>query len=269
MKPEHALHTVNIVRVNDSKFNAPYVYRTVLPSNGYLYGGRFPGGEVLVKPMTASEEGLLASNKSDKGSIVDVLCRRCLVECPVPYDELLVSDIFYLLLVIRNISYGSDYRFTIQCSNCGTKYSRAIQIPEGLRVLALTEADDCEPYEVRLPISKDVLAFRLLRHRDEESIRRYAKNRYVKTVEEGDPSYCIRLSTHIESVNGQVLDAVQKLSYVEHMIAADVCAFKDELELRDFGASLILDSECPACGYAAEQLLPFDRTFFRPERAVS
>jgi hypothetical protein len=267
MEPERSLHTTNITRVTDERFKRPYVYRISLPSNGFLYDGRLPGGEVFISPMVAADESLLGSQKSDKVSIIDTLCRRNLVECAVPYEDLLVSDTFYILMCLRNVSYGSLYQFQLQCPQCGVKYHKDVKVPEDMRVTRLSEEDDCEPYPCELPMNGDKLTFRLLRNRDEISIRRYAKSRYQQSVEEGDPAYCIRLATHIETINGEKRDAVQKLRYVENLIAADVSQLKEEIKARDFGADLILNSECPACGFAGEEILPFDANFFRVQRA--
>ncbi len=266
MKPEHV---VNIERIKEDRFKRPYVYRFSLPSNGILYGGKFPGGELYVAPMTASEEGLLGSQKSDKVSVIDTICKRCIVECPVAFEDLLVSDTFFLLMCIRNISYGSSYEFSLTCPNCATKYHRVVKIPDGLRVTRLSEEDDCEPYPVTLPMSGDTLGFRLLRNKDEESIRRYARSRYSKTIEEGDPSYCIRLATHIETINGEKVDGVKRLNYVEQMLAADSDALKEAISSRDFGASISLEGDCPACGYTSEEFVTFDRNFFRAGGAKS
>lgn len=267
MKPEKPNHDPSIVRVNEDKYKRPYVFRVSLPSNGFLYEGRFPGGECLISPMTASEEGLLSSQKSDKAGIVDTICRRCIVEMPVPYEDMLVSDSFFLLLYIRNVSYGMDYRFSLTCPHCGTKFGRTLRVPQDLKATALTEEDDCEPYEVKLPMSGDVLTFHLLRNKDEDAIRRFTKNRYMKSVDEGDPSYCMRLAVHIESINGEKMDLLKRHSYVESMIVTDSDAFKEAIRSRDFGASITLEAECPQCGRGFEDDMPFDREFFRSVRS--
>lgn len=260
MKPEF---TPSIVKVNEERFKKPFVFRINLPSNGVLYDGKMPAGEVYISPMTASEEALLASNKADKVSVVDLLCKRCLVECPISYDDLLVGDTFYLLLCIRNVSYGGSYRFNLTCSNCGTSFARACMVPDDLKVVALSEEDANESYSVKLPMSGDTVSFRLLRNKDEEAIRRYTKNKYQRSAEDTDPSYCFRLATHIEEINGKKLDILHRLSYVESMIASDVSALKQAIQDRDFGVDLMLSGNCPACGFPFEEILPFDRNFFR------
>ena len=258
-----------IVKVEDAKdrFRKSYVSLVTVPSLGYLYDDKFPGGELYMSPMTASEEKILLSNKRDRAGLVDQVVQRCIVEMPIKYEELLLQDFFYLLLSLRNISYGSTYSCSLDCPACRTTYNYDIELPAGLRMTVLTEEDEDEPYEVDLPVSGDRLGWRRLRISDEMEIRRFAKKAYNNSNDVGDPTYCFRIARHLVTLNGTPIDSLEKLEYAENLIASDMNALRQHMEQLDFGARLAIDTECPACGREEETQLPFSREFFRPSNA--
>lgn len=262
-----------IVRVPDAdlkQFKRPYAYWSWVPSQGYLYGNAFPGGEIVMSPMTTSEERILAQQKQDRTETLNTLLQRCLVQCPVKYDDLLIPDMLYMLLMLRNISYGSDYNFTLKCAECRTEYRHTLRIPDGLELKVLSQEDGEEPWDVKLPMSGHTVDYRLLRVKDETDIRRWARKQYQRTVLPGDPAYTYRLAKHIVAVNGEEWDAVKRLDYVEAMHTRDSLALRNAVEGKEFGVTLTIEAECPHCGEGSEEYrLPFDREFFRPSDTPS
>lgn len=242
----------------------PYPFAIWLPSQGNLYDGKFPDGEMIISPMTTQEEQLLNSKKSDRITVLNQLIKNCIVDCPVRFEDLLVSDSFYILLCIRNVSFGSDYSFNLTCPKCNTKFRKEVLVPNSLKIIALTPEDDNEPYEVTLPLSEDKITFRLLRIKDESEIRRYSQSQYSRSVTPGDPSYCYRLAMYLQTVNGEKLDAVRKLEYIENLIAKDSLVLRNNIDKREFGAELDISFDCPSCGFSDSSTMPFDREFFRP-----
>lgn len=260
--------TNDIARVESdrakSEFDRKYAFWTWCPSQGHLYDGKFPGGEVVLSPMTTSEEKILQQAGKDRMEIIDTLVQRCLVKCPVAYDDLLIPDMFYMLLVIRNITYGSEYKFRLECAKCGLEYQQQLEIPVGLRLRCLSLEDEGEPWSISLPQSGDMLQYRLLRVRDEKDIRTWSRQAYQRSVQTGDPAYTYRIAKHIVSINGDEKDPVKRLDYAEEMIGGDSLAFRTAIEKREFGVRLQLDATCPSCGHDSKARLPFDREFFRP-----
>lgn len=250
------------------KYDRKYAYTTWCPSQGHLYGGNFPGGEVVLSPMTTSEEKILQQQGKDRLEIIGELIRRCLVYCPVAYDDLLVPDMFYMLLMIRNLTYGNDYKFQLECSRCELTYHHRIDLPQGLILRCLDDTDDGEPWEVSLPRSGDTLRFKLLRVKDENDIRRWSRQAYQRSYQAGDPAYTYRLAKHIVSVNGADLDPVKRLHYVEEMLGGDSVVLRRALEKKEFGVDMMIDTNCPGCGCTYKTRMPFDSEFFRPSGDV-
>lgn len=250
----------SVARQNERR----YAFWTWLPSQGYLYDGKFPGGEVIISPMTAAEEKILTIQGKDRMEIIDTIIKRCLLGLPVSYEDLLLPDVFYLLLAIRNITYGSTYKFNVKCPACGQDHLSKVELPTGLDLRCLSAEDDCEPYSTTLRKSGDEVTFRLLRVRDEKEIRKYSRAQYSRSVQEGDPAYLFRLSLQLVNVNGKELNAVKKLDYVESLHGTDSLSFRRAIEKRTFGPNLTLATCCPACGEEGEMRMPFDKEFFRP-----
>lgn len=258
----------SIVEVDEQRsrkqFDRKYAYWTWCPSQGYLYDGKFPGGEIVLSPMTTSEEKILSQQGKDRMEIINTLVQRCLVDCPVPFDELLIPDMFYMLLVIRNITYGSNYKFQLNCPKCSLEYHHEIELPQGLKLRCLTAEDEGEPWRITLPRSGDQIAFRLLRLKDERDIRIWTREAYQRSVQSGDPSYAYRLAKHVVLINGDEQDPVRRLNYVEDMLGGDSNALRQEIAKKSFGVQLEFDVKCPQCGNETKESLPFDREFFRP-----
>ena len=246
-----------------AKHNRNYAFKVVVPSLGNLYDGRFPGGEVIISPMTIQEEKILASQGKDKSEIIDELLQRCILSLPVPYPELLIPDMFYLLLQVRNVTYGLDYRFNMTCRSCSTEYITNIQLPNGLDLVGLSE-NDTEPFSCTLPMCKQVVEWRYLRNKDEVDIRKYTRAQYTKSHTFGEPGYIYRIAKQIVSIGGVKKNMIEVLDFVEKLHARDSTELRKSFKAQSFGANLKIRVECPRCGKEEEDTLPFDQEFFRP-----
>lgn len=246
-------------------------FELTVPSRGVLYNGALPGGVVAYHPMTAKEEKLLAGGRGGVG-IIDSILKSCMPNLPLPVDELLLNDKYFMLLVLRAQSYGSRYRFPVKCDGCDRKFTHEVNLGfsvEGeeeentfsVRVLA---DDTVEPFEVKLPMSGDTIGFRLLRGRDEKQIQRFAESAAAKGRQEGDPSYIYRRAKHIVTVNGEELDSFTAQAYVEEMIGGDSAAFDKAISDVDCGVDTGVKAECPICYEVNEFNLPMSSEFFRP-----
>ncbi len=239
--------------------------RVQLPSRGILYAGRLPEGWVELCPMTTREEKILLSQQPDRAALLDRIIERCLPTKDVPLSEMLVSDRFFLLLMLRNITYGPTYRIHVSCPQCKVVVFQDIQLPDGLTLRVLTDADT-EPFFVDLPMSGKKLGLRLLRVEDEQEIRRFVRQTAMtgRTAAEGDPSYIYRLARHVVSIDEQKVTTVQAVRFCENMIGGDSARMRHAVEESECGVTLTLKHTCSACGAAFEELLPFSDEFFRP-----
>lgn len=249
------------------KYNRKRPNKIVLPSRGYLYDGQLPNGEIVISAMTMREEKFFVERRKEKNkNIIRNILEACILEMPIPIEHMLLPDMFYTLLCIRNISYGTEYSCTFSCGKCGESLPKEFKLPNDLSILALTEDDDCEPYHVELPAEGDKVTFRIPRVRDEKRVQTFAEQRKITDRESlGDSSYIYRIAIQIESVNGETLETDELIDWAEDLIGEDSDTLQAEMKKRDFGPNLILRYECPECLNKQKMVIPFDDSFFRPK----
>jgi rRNA maturation protein Nop10 len=239
------------------------VLEMTLPSYGLMYDGAIPGGTVPYSPMTGKEEMLLAGGR---GSVLDGILSACL-SLPVGFkpSDLLVSDRFFAMLILRSVSYGEDYTFKVQCEDCDSKFKHTVRIPGDFDVKVLSEGVT-EPFLVELPHSKKVVSFRLLRGTDELSIQKHTDREFQQNKKvEGDPAYIFRLAKHIVAIDDEEVKDIRKaMTFVESLIGKDSVAFRNAIDEVDFGIDTTLKFECPRCGEENETVMPLNSEFFRP-----
>lgn len=238
-----------------------------LPSRGYLYGESVPGGKVRISAMTTLEEKVLAGAGDKPDFKLDTIFNRCVKFTDEKFraEELLISDRFYLLIFIRSLSYGPEYGYKVKCPDCGSKFRKEISLLTDLECKHWPEDKPVtEPFSVTLPITEDIVEFRLLRGSDERAIAKYTKKRFETVNEIGDPAYIQRMARHIVSVNGSEMSLINSQPYVEKMQGRDSQKFRRAVEDADCGIQLEREEECRNCGSDIEQILPFTVEFFRP-----
>lgn len=236
-------------------------YTAELPSRGFRYGGAIPGGKVKLRLMTTKEERLLTSKKRDV-SILEKLMQACLVDCPVPVEKLYGPDRMYLLLVIRNINFRPEYVLQFKCQNCGFTFDYTMKVPDDLQMRVLT-ADDPEHFEVTLPFCKKKVTLKLLTGEDEAEIRKYADQAYRNTTDPGDPAYFYRLARHIIAIDGKEVPILEALELVEGMKTKDASLIREKIRENDFGVDMVINTDCPKCGYENRRVMGFTADFFR------
>ena len=181
--------------MSDTDKTNPFEKEVTLPSRGKFYGGKLPGGSVTLRPIKVAEEKLLAGS-GNKMALADKVLQRCILSPCIPLRDMILTDKFYLLLVLRNISYGPEYQFQVKCSTCSTQFKRSITLPEGLG-LKMAVDTDMEPFDVTLPQSAKVVSLRFMRGSDEEETEAFIKGLPAAKSDEGDPAYEFKLSRYI------------------------------------------------------------------------
>jgi len=234
-----------------------------VPSRGKFYGGLLPDGMITLRVITVKEEKIMAGAKN-RMTAMDRILERCMVKCPIPLKDLLITDKFYLLLSLRSISYGSDYQYEIPCAACGIKFKQTVELVKGLQVTMASD-DDTEPFDVLLPVTKKTVSLRFLRGTDEADILKYVEQlgrNQTGMAEDEDPSYEFRLSKHITAIDGKELDSLQRLHFVEKLTGKDSLEMRRAIGKRETGASMGVSTRCPACGHTSDILLPITSDFF-------
>jgi hypothetical protein len=245
-----------------------------LPSRGVLYPKEHPAssGKLTLTPMTMLEESLLMSD-GGLDSAIDKILRRCVVE-NVDVNTLIGSDKFFLFIMLRAITYGSEYSFTWTCTKekngkpCTYRNTTKVSIPDGFKVKYLAD-DDKEPFEFVLPDCKKTISFKLLRGTDEPRIEAYAKEiEYQKNegIDRVNTTLAFRLICHIVAVDGKLVKGAPQdklMAFVNSWTAKDRQALQQKINFYTPGIDTSLKVSCEKCGETHEMEMPYTVNFFR------
>jgi len=197
--------------------------------------------EVDVRPMSFEDEKALATHSGKDAT--DILLERCLSIDDT--DELLIPDKLYAIYKIREVSYGSSYKFTTKCSKCNSTNDFSIDINE-LPVVYI-EGDE-DNLEVDLPILKKKVVFRLATSRDTD---------YIKDFN----SISSNLWRFIKSIDGHDnKDAISKV--IPKMPSGDVKFLIKSISGSQYGIQDKAILKCNNCGFEEEVKVPIGENFF-------
>jgi hypothetical protein len=236
-----------------------------LPSRGLLYGDKLPGGTVSLRPMTVREERILFNTAKDQLGTLNRVIGACLCTKALPLDEYLIPDKFYMLLMLRVISFpnGEIYEYGLSCPYCSTEFNASADIREDFPTVVLTE-EDTEPFKVTLPMCGSALELRYLRGADEKDIERYTRQAFKSSMGDEDPGYVYRMAKRIVTIDGVEVKPIEAMTFCERLLSGDSCAITEAIEEHDFGVNLNISKTCPNCQREVEQMIPFTANFFRP-----
>jgi hypothetical protein len=246
----------------------------LLPSKGLPYNGLIPDGKVRVLPMrTRDEKRIIGSAPSDALNNIDAVLDRCIPVKDFSADKYVTGDRFYLLNVLRAVSYGSDYTFNLNCSQCNQSGVYSIDLLNDLDVIFLPD-NFKEPIVVELPGAKASVSLRLLRGSDEKDITKYTEKVYAKSNASlaGDPTYSYRMAKHIVAVESPRVNfdqntinaQSQAIEFFDNMLASDARIIREALTNNDCGPDTELRLDCKRCRSSFTTAMPYQLEFFRP-----
>lgn len=255
-------------------FSVPKIAEIELPSRGIFYGGKLPNGSTTITPMTTKDEKILmGANQQDRIGLVNIILERHLDTKGVPMEDLLVGDAFYALLMLRNITFGAEYRIKLKCDECSEPFQKSLYVPRDLTIRALVPGKDKEPFEATLPVCGKRIGLRHQRGSDEKQVRSYVRQSRNAMQDKGekqsgDPAYTYRMArviTHIDGVPADLLKTIHWLDG-EEFHSADSLAMQHAIIENSCGVDLRLMFPCPECGEENRIMFPVTAEFFRPQR---
>jgi len=135
-----------------------------VPSKGKFYGSNFDETKVSVRPMSFEDEKAIITAQNDPSiDGANLLLSRCVEGIDV--ETLLLMDKLFLILKIRELSYGSEYKVMALCSKCNSENNLSIELD---KLINISIPDDFEdPQEVDLPKIRKTCRVRMPRVTDE------------------------------------------------------------------------------------------------------
>lgn len=243
-----------------------------LPSKGEFYPAGHPlcgVDRVEIKFMTAKEEDLLTSRSLiKKGVAIDRMIESLLVNKSIKVDSLLLGDKNALVIASRISGYGTSYKTSISCPNCGVsaKYDFDLQKLthhrcETMEDLGVTKTAN-NTFTFSLPRTKALVEVGLLCGKDELEIAELIDKK--KKLNLPEESSTTQMKSYIVSVNGDKNKAVIK-QFVDNLPALD--ARQMRLIYREIVPNIDMKQNfiCSSCSFEQDIEVPFTVDFFWPK----
>ena len=219
-----------------------------LPSLGKVYPKDSPlsKGKIEIKYMTAKEEDILTSqNLIKKGLVIDKF--------------LVLGDKNAIMVAARILAYGPEYECEIINPNTEKTIKQTFNLAE-CPFKKIPDEITNNSFELKLPISKNKITFKLLTGKEEKLIEQELKA-IKKTGTQVSPELTTRLKHTITSVNGEN-DRVSINKFVSEMLS------RDSLELRKYinkvSPDIELVQEVELEGETVKVEIPMTAGFFWP-----
>lgn len=215
-----------------------------VPSGGRSYFGGKPG-LIKLKPIRFGDEKELAmGNRGQSFNPANFLLSKCVGNVDV--SDLLLIDKLYLLLKIREISYGNEYEVGVGCTDCGFENKLNLHIDK-LESVSVPEDLDLFNIPVFLKgIGKEVVVTApLVSEEDFLSPKNIQSNlwRFVKSI--------------AGNSNPTVISKV-----IKELPLVDIHTIINAFSLEKFGVQPKIKYTCDGCAHLNLISLPIDENFF-------
>ena len=234
-----------------------------LPSGGKIYGKDSPlfEGKIEIKYMTAKEEDILTSaNLIKKGVVIDKLLDSLIVSKEIKTDNLVLGDKNAIMVAARILAYGPEYECEVTHPETGEKERQIINLAD-CPFKKLPEGINSNAFEVKLPISKIKVGFKLLTGVEERKIEEELKSS-KKLGSQVSPELTTRLRHTITTVDGDDTPAAVN-NFVNNLLARDSLFLRGQI--KKSSPDIELKQQVEIGGDTVEVVIPMTVNFFWPD----
>lgn len=212
-----------------------------LPSESRVYRLEDPGSPITIRPMTYEDERAMVSQSSDDP--MNIVLSRCVGNVKV--HDLLLMDKMFLIMKLREISFGDDYEVLLICPDCGEENPATIKLSQ-LPINPVPD-DFVDPVTISLKGIDKECKVRLPRVRDTKHLS-------------GEEGYFNDLWRFVESIDGHTDKSIIH-PVVEGLPVMDRRAIVNAM-LVDYGIETKAKLDCKKCGGVNVVELPIGTGFF-------
>lgn len=213
-----------------------------LPSECLAYTLEDADMPITVRPMTFEDEKAIVGAKKHDDP-VNLVLQRCVTNIKVM--DLLPMDKLYLIMKLREISYGDDYNTLLLCQECKAENPTTVKLSQ-LNVNPVPD-DFTDPITLILPIAQKEIKVRLPRVKDEKL--------FMDTEQALDQLW--RFVKEIEGhTDKSIISAV-----MDKLPLKDVRTILNAIK-SDYGVDTKIKFICKDCGGVSVVDLPIDANFF-------
>lgn len=239
-----------------------YEATVTLPSMGILYKEDKIPAEVTVRGMTTKEEKILYASQG--GDVFQKILSNCITEpSNIDVKKLIAADEMFLIMQLRMVTYGPEYKVSAVCPHCGARETYKINLSEFETDFLPDDFE--EPIKIELPRSGDVLSVKILRNEDSDFVEKHAR-KFAKqfNLNYREVEYVNRMAKYIIAINDEPVDFNTARDYVENMMSMDSAKFWSVLNSIKVGLDTTANVVCSSCGEEFDFVMPITSEFFRP-----
>ena len=195
--------------------------------------------------LTFIDEQNILGSKDPNSDIISKLLEKTMKGIHV--EDLLSMDKMYLLMKLRELSYGDMYDFNITCPSCKENIKSSIALSKHLNMNYIPE-DLTDPREITLPKLKVNAKVRFPRSK-EDSLFKDTETIYTN------------LFRFVMSINGYE-DPVFISKAINKMHLQDIKTLVSEINKGEYGVDPRFLFECPSCKFEEVMAVPMSVSFF-------
>ena len=215
-----------------------------VPSMNKFYTLQDPAKPISLRPMTFDDERAMMSNKNVNIDVLNVLLSRCISNIEV--GSLLQMDKLYLIMKLREISYGEEYNANINCTGC--KRDNEITFNLSQLPVNFVNEDLTNPMSVFLPTLKKTLKVKLPRVSDES---------YFSNTDQAIQN----LWRFVEEIDGHTEKSVIS-KVIPQLPLKDAHALFSAMSSSEYGVDTKVRFVCNFCNNNEVMELPISADFF-------
>ena len=236
-----------------------------MPSRGLIPG---VPKEIVIKAIQRKDKKKLLMSETD-----DVLLSLLQYSIVSPSDfnvyNLLPFEAEYLLYRLRILTYGSNHVFKDRCPNC----REVNDVNMDLNLIPIVELPDNFKltFDIKLPISNDLITCKLLTEGE-----RIAISKQAKELKEGTGNNSVDIDilweSRVVAINGyDKLAPIEKTQYLDEMNDYDSEYLMEYYNAYqgNYGLQTELHYICDKCKKSVDSDMPSIYTFFRPTIKIS
>ena len=235
-----------------------------LPSKGKIYDVDF-NPKVTLRSMTTMEEMKRLSHSDSEYKVMAEILDDCIQEeLPISTYDMCIGDYQFLIQKLRIVTYGPEYKMTIQCPNCGEIVESTVDLDD----ISLNEYDEnTDNRLIELPISKDKIKLKYQTPRMLDLIKEKSKEMKRKSKELSlnyDLMYIIM--SYIDELNGEKINEIKLEAYARKLNMKDVYYLLQEGDKlnKKVGLDTSVIAKCKNCGYEVVTTFRIQPEFYGP-----
>lgn len=234
------------------KFEFVPADKVKLPSNGLPYQScddkDVREGYIWIYPLTMKEEEILSTAKYINEGIATIMVLNNCIKSNIDAMDLTVTDFYYLLMYLRQISISDNFSFNVTCPNCGNEFKYDIKISEQ-KFDELDKSSFEEPIRIDLPITNYTILLGLPRIRTIREISWIINN---NKEELGLANVLYARTIAIITPDGNEVPKSDWVIFYNNLPHKD---YEEVLKYNDLGNGLshiVKNTVCPNCGKEVE-----------------